>query len=94
MSRGLFNGVLFLFIILLFIFIFPNEVRGNESETLILRSFSEKVNLYPTIEHARGQQENLTIDDVSSDEFAKKFIHSEARAPKWRFFRDGYLDSF
>lgn len=71
---------------LFFTFLLPSEVRGSESDVLILRSATEKLNVYSSLYMLEGNKKELTISDVSSDEYAKQFIHADLMAQNGGFF--------
>lgn len=73
-------------IIMCFILIFPNLVNGGSDETLILRSSTEKVNLYPSLYLLKDREMKLTVNDISSPASEKNFLPAHETAQKSGFF--------
>ena len=85
--KRLITGITILLItILCLITILPAQAKGNDGELLILHSSTKKVDLYPSMYMLKDREINMTINDVLSAEYAKKFVHSNEVLQKSGFF--------
>lgn len=68
--------------------IHPLFTQANEKNDgiITLRSSTEKIDVYTELYMLVDKEKSLTIDDVSSDEYAKRFIRSELIEQSGGFF--------
>lgn len=63
-----------------------NSVEANQSEPIILKNDTKKENMYPVIDILKEQTNDLTIEDVVSEDYSSRFILSHEIKQKKGFF--------
>ncbi|MDG5789870.1 ATP-binding protein [Evansella sp. AB-P1] len=86
MDKRVCKGIIFFLFIILVQVTFPNDARGIGSSPLILDTTTEKVDVYQVLYMLEDNEREFTIEEVMSEEFSEKFIHSDNVQQRGGFF--------